>query len=51
LIAEYEKEVNFNIRYTVMTVEEFYERRQMMDKFIFSLFESGGMTVINELGV
>ncbi|PIZ95045.1 MAG: hypothetical protein COX81_01970 [Candidatus Magasanikbacteria bacterium CG_4_10_14_0_2_um_filter_37_12] len=51
LIAEYEKEVGFNIRYTVMTVEEFYERRQMMDKFIFSLFESGGMVAINELEV
>ncbi len=51
LITEYEKEVGFDIRYTTMTPEEFFERRQMMDKFIFSLFESKGVVVVNELGV
>lgn len=51
MVAEYEKEAGFEIRYTIMTSTEFYERRQMMDKFIFSLFETKKILVINKLGV
>lgn len=51
LINEYEKETGFEIRYTVLTEEEFFERRNMMDKFLFSLFEAKKIMVVNELGV
>ena len=51
LIAKYEKEFGFEIRYTVMTEEEFFDRRNVMDKFVFSLFEADNMKIINELKI
>lgn len=51
LIAEYEKELGFTIRYTLMTEAEFKDRRHMMDKFLFALFEAENVKVVNELGV
>jgi hypothetical protein len=51
LITKYEKEFGFEIRYTVMTEEEFFDRRNVMDKFLFSLFEAENMKVINELNI
>lgn len=51
LIANYEKELGFTIRYTLMSEPEFKDRRHMMDKFLFSLFEAENMKVVNELGV
>lgn len=50
-IAAYEKEHQVPVRYTIMTEAEFYDRRNIMDKFLFSLFESDAMKVVNELGV
>jgi len=51
IVKGYEKDIGFEIRYTFMTEEEFFERRQMMDKFIFSLFEAKKIMIINELGI
>jgi len=51
LIARFEKDLGCEIRYTLMTEAEFKERRQMMDKFIFALFESNNVKVVNELKV
>jgi len=51
LIEDYEKEFGFNIRYTVMTEEEFSDRRYVMDKFLYALFEADNLKIINELGV
>ena len=51
LIADYEKELGFTIRYTLMSESEFKDRRHMMDKFLFSLFEAENVKVVNELGV
>jgi len=51
LIKKYEKKFNFSIRYTIMTEKEFFERRQMMDKFIFSIFEADNIKVVDKLGV
>lgn len=48
LITRQEKESGFEIRYTLMDEKEFFERRQMMDKFLFSLFEGNCCKVINE---
>jgi len=49
LVEEYERELGSAIRYTTMTEEEFFDRRQMMDKFIFGLFEKKHLTVIDHL--
>lgn len=51
LMPLYEKEFGFPIRYTTMTQGEFMERRYVMDKFIFSLFEGEKVLVINKLGI
>jgi hypothetical protein len=51
IIAKYEKDLGFEVRFTMMTEAEFKERRQMMDKFIFALFEANNAKVVNELRV
>ena len=51
LITAYEKEHQVPVRYTIMSESEFYDRRNVMDKFVFSLFGSGAMKVVNELDV
>lgn len=51
LIGNYEKEFGFPIRYTAMTVEEFKERRHIMDKFVYAIFEGQHLNVVNELGI
>jgi len=49
LISDYERESGSVIRYTVMTEQEFRDRRQMMDKFLYSLFEARHMKVVDAL--
>ena len=51
IVEDYEKDFGFNIRYTVMTEEEFFDRRYVMDKFLYALFEADNLKVINKLGV
>ena len=51
VIKNYEKEFGFEIRYTLMTESEFSDRRHVMDKFLFSMFEVGHIKVVNKFGV
>lgn len=51
LVAEYEKKLGFQIRYTIMTRQEFQDRRYVMDKFIFSLFEANHVVAVDRLGM
>lgn len=51
IISNYEKEFGFEILYTIMTEQEFRDRRHVMDKFLYSLFEGDNLKVINKLGV
>ncbi|OGH59362.1 MAG: hypothetical protein A2725_00855 [Candidatus Magasanikbacteria bacterium RIFCSPHIGHO2_01_FULL_33_34] len=51
MIDKYEKEFGFEIRYTIFTEKEFVDRRHVMDKFLFSIFEAPHVKVINKLGV
>lgn len=39
LIEQHEKESGAPVRYTVLTTKEFADRRYIMDKFLYSLFE------------
>lgn len=49
LIKKYEMEFGFEIRYTIMTEQEFYDRRHVMDKFLYALFEGESMKVLDLL--
>ncbi|MBP9760862.1 MAG: hypothetical protein KBD15_01315 [Candidatus Magasanikbacteria bacterium] len=51
LITDYEKEVGCAIRYTFMSEKEFQDRRHVMDRFLFSLFESKHLKLVNTLNV
>ncbi|MBU0660972.1 hypothetical protein KKG22_02210 [Patescibacteria group bacterium] len=51
LITEHEKEFGCSIRFTCMTEEEFFDRRHVMDRFLFALFEAKHKLVINELDI
>lgn len=51
LIQLHEKELGFEIRYTVMTEKEFQDRRYVMDKFLYSLFEAEHIKVVNTLQI
>ncbi|KKW43007.1 MAG: hypothetical protein UY92_C0001G0021 [Candidatus Magasanikbacteria bacterium GW2011_GWA2_56_11] len=47
LVADYEKDFGFPIRYTIMDHQEFTDRRYVMDKFLFSLFEANHVKAVN----
>ena len=51
LISKYEKELGFEIRYTLMTEKEFRNRRHVMDKFLYALFEAENHKVVNKLNI
>lgn len=51
LIANFEAKSNKTIRYTLMDETEFNERREIGDKFLYNLFESKHVKVIDEYGV
>ncbi|MBT3539454.1 hypothetical protein HOF40_01415 [Candidatus Parcubacteria bacterium] len=51
IIEQYEKELGFDIRYTVMSDDEFADRRYVMDKFVYGVFEADHLKVVNKLGV
>lgn len=46
-VKAYEKETGEELRYTVMTDKEFMERRELGDKFLYSLFEGKHSMVVN----
>ena len=50
-IRDFEKFLNRPIRYTVMDEKEFLERREIGDKFLYSIFESKHVLGTDELGV
>ncbi len=49
LLDQYQKELGFDIRYTLMSEDEFSDRRYVMDKFLFSIFEAEHIKVIDHL--
>lgn len=46
IVNRFEKEVGRNIRYTVFNSREFKERKQLMDKFLYQIFESPHIEVV-----
>lgn len=51
IIKKYEKDFGFDIRYTIMTENEFNDRRYIMDKFLYSIFESKNITILNNFDI
>lgn len=51
LIRDFEKIVGKPIRYTVMEEEEFKDRREIGDRFLYSVFESKNIVSLDELGI
>lgn len=51
LISDYEKDFGFEIRYTTMDEKEFAERRHIMDKFFYAMFEAENIKVVNEFNL
>lgn len=48
LIRQFEKTINREIRYTIMSEKEFNERREIGDKFLYNLFEAKHTVPIDE---
>lgn len=51
IIRRHEKEFGFEVRYTLMTAREFYDRRRIMDKFLYALFEAHHLKVVDALAI
>ena len=49
LITEFEKKLGKSLRYTIMTQKEWSDRREIGDKFLYSIFEGKHVSVIDEL--
>lgn len=50
-IRDFEKFLNRPVRYTVMDEKEFLERREIGDKFLYSIFESKHIVSSDELNI
>lgn len=49
IISEFEKNLGRSIRYTIMSEKEFTERREIGDKFLYSIFEGKHMAIVDEI--
>jgi len=49
LIHDFERELGASVRFTVLTGPEFQYRKQVGDKFIYSILESKKVVVVDEL--
>ena len=48
IIKKYERDLGSTIRYTVFTQKEFKERQQMVDKFLYAIYQSPHVIVYGE---
>ena len=51
IVAEFEKELGHEINYTLLPKEEFLYRRQVMDRFLFSITEGEKIVMVNRLSL
>lgn len=51
IVSKHEKDFGFEIRCTLMSTREFEDRRHVMDKFLYSLFEADHVRVVDELNI
>lgn len=48
IIHEYEKNIGRELKYTILSESEFFDRREIGDRFLYGLFESKHNVVIDE---
>lgn len=48
LVKKYEIEIGKPIRYTVMSPKEYLERQQVVDKFLYSIFQTPHVLVVGD---
>lgn len=48
IIQEFERDLNREIRYTIMTVSEYKYRRDITDKFLYTLLENKHIVIIDK---
>jgi len=51
VIGKFEKGTNKEVRYTVMSEKEFMERREIGDKFLYSILEGKLLTVVDHINL
>jgi predicted transcriptional regulator len=51
VINEFEQEMGSEINYTLMSREEFQYRRQITDRFLFSILENDNVIMIDHVGI
>lgn len=51
IISDFEIEYGFPVRYTVMSARDFQERRQLMDRFIYSVLDAPHEIALDSLTV
>lgn len=49
LVADFEKKLGKPLRYTIMSEKEFNDRREIGDKFLYSIFEGKHVRAVDEL--
>ena len=49
IVAESEKQLGFEVNFTVMTVEEYRYRKDMTDRFLYAILESPQTIVVSKL--
>ncbi|MBP6859181.1 MAG: winged helix-turn-helix transcriptional regulator [Candidatus Magasanikbacteria bacterium] len=49
LVADFEKKLGKPLRYTIMSEKEFNDRREIGDKFLYSIFEGKHVSAVDEL--
>jgi len=49
MVEQYEKDYGYSLRFTVMTESEINDRRYVMDKFLYSVFECKHLKAINKM--
>lgn len=49
LIKQFEDVLNCEVRYTIMTDQEFKERKEIGDKFLYNLFEANHIMVVDKM--
>lgn len=49
LVSDFEKKLGKTLRYTIMSEKEFGDRREIGDKFLYSIFEGKHVTAVDEI--
>jgi DNA-binding transcriptional ArsR family regulator len=49
IVRGFEKNIGHELRYTIMSTNEFNDRRELGDKFLYGLFEAKHVTAVDEI--